>query len=68
MTVFEFKGQEVTPRVVLQAVIAKCPQGGSEKWLRVFESIVAERPELRRLIVQQTFAATLLELSATERR
>jgi hypothetical protein len=65
---FAFKGQEVTPRTVLQAVIAKYPQGGSERWLRVFESVVVERPALRRLIVQQAFAATLMSLSATDKR
>jgi hypothetical protein len=69
MSAFEFRGvRELDPRTALQAIVAKYPQGGSEKWLRIFEAICVERPDLRRLIVQQTFAATLLELSATERR
>jgi hypothetical protein len=69
MSTFEFGGRQVDdPRMVVETIVAKYPQGGSERWLRVFEAIVAEQPRLRRVIIQQTFAATLLEMSATERR
>jgi hypothetical protein len=62
---FQFKGQEVTPRVVVETIVKKYPGGGSERWLRIFESVVTERPDLRRLCVQQAFAATLMSLSAS---
>jgi hypothetical protein len=65
---FEFRGREVDPRTVIETIITKHPQAGSERWLRTFEAVVAERPGLRQMIIQQVFAATLLELSATERR
>jgi hypothetical protein len=69
MSTFEFRGvRTLDPRTVIETIIAKYPQGGSERWLRVFEAIVAEQPRLRRAIIQQTFAATLLKLSATDRR
>jgi hypothetical protein len=64
---FAFKGKEVTPRVVVETIVAKYPGGGSERWLRIFESVVVERPELRRLIIQQMFARTLLDLSLSDR-
>jgi hypothetical protein len=67
MSTFEFRGREVDdPRVVIETIVSKCPQGGSEKWLRVFAAVAAERPALRQMIIAQVFTATLLSLSATD--
>jgi hypothetical protein len=46
MSAFEFRGvRELDPRTAIEAIVKKYPQAGSAHWLRVFETIVVERPE-----------------------
>jgi hypothetical protein len=66
MSTFDFTGREINPRTVIETIVAKHPQAGSERWLRTFEAVVVEQPRLRQIIIQQIFAATLMELSATK--
>jgi hypothetical protein len=61
---FDFRGREVDPRAVIETIVAKYPHAGAERWFRIFESVVAEHPRLRQLIIQREFSATLLALSA----
>jgi hypothetical protein len=60
----DFRGQEPDPRTVIETIVKKYPQAGSEAWLRIFESVVVEQPRLRQMIIQREFAATLMALSA----
>jgi hypothetical protein len=53
-----------TPIGVLRDIIAKRPDIGSERLLRVFEAYVYDDAELRRAIIQHAFASALIELSA----
>jgi hypothetical protein len=54
---------DTDPRAVLERIIKRNPQAGSEKLLRIFEAEVIGSPALDLAIRQQAFVAALEALS-----
>jgi hypothetical protein len=53
-----------TPTGVLRDILAKRPNIGRERLLRVFEAHFYDDAELRRAVIQHAFASALFEISA----